>query len=855
MRAARRLPILGVLLGILALASAKPLQAADPARLTVRVDQPGAKIDSLFYGLMTEEINYSYDGGLYAELIQNRIFRDPPDTRYRRRFGRGQADPVAALQPAPIPHWSVVTRGTSRASIAKDTTNPVNTTALTTSLKLTIDATSSDAPAGVANDGYWGIPVRPNTRYRASFYARVSEGFSGPLTVAIESNDGATVHASGAVRGLSSKWRKYTLTLKTGAVQPSAANRFVISAAQPGTVWLSLVSLFPPTYKNRANGNRIDLMEKLAAMKPAFLRFPGGNYLEGDRWEDRFNWKETIGPLEDRPGHMSPWGYRSSDGLGLLEFLGWCEDLKMEPVLAVFAGHILGNGNTTVTGPALEPYVQEALEEIEYVTGDTSTKWGARRAKDGHPKPFKLTYVEIGNEENLSNGLRDHEERFARFYDAIKAKYPQLQIISTIPTYERGFRRVRTPDLIDDHFYMSIPDALRRAHMYDRYPRSPKIFVGEWATRVGDPTPTHGAAVADAAFLTGLERNADLIVMSCYAPLLVNVNRGYPQYPGGPPYGSGMQWATDLIGYDVLNSYGSPSYYVQQMFYRNRGDVVLPAEITASASAEPQAASRGAVGLGTWATQAEYRDVRVTQGGRELLSADFSNGAPGWRPILGNWQAEDGVYRQTSPAVDIRSVAGDPNWTDYTLSLKARKTGGAEGFLVMFRVQDDANWYWWNVGGWNNTQHAIEHSVGGAKSIAGEVIPGRIETGRWYDLRVEVQGPRIRCYLDGTLVHDVVERAPLSLFASANRDTNGDVILKVVNAGTTDRDVEIDLQGVSGVAREAAGEILVGNPAEVNSLETPERVAPKPLRLRDVRPRFTHPFPAQSVSVIRVKTR
>lgn len=849
------LPALGGVLGLLA-SAAGPLQAADTGRLTVRVDQPGAEMSPLMYGLMTEEINYSYDGGLYAELIQNRIFRDPPDTRYRgrRRGPGGQADPVTALPPAPIPHWSVVAVGDARASIATDTSNPINTTALTTSLRLTIDSARDDERAGVANDGYWGIPVRPSTTYRASFYARASEGFSGPLTVAIESNDGATVHASGTVRGLSPKWRKYTLKLKTGGGAPSAANRFVISASRPGTVWLNLVSLFPPTYKDRPNGNRVDLMELLADMRPAFLRFPGGNYLEGNSWEDRFDWKATIGPLEQRPGHMSPWGYRSSDGLGLLEFLEWCEDLDMEPVLAVFAGHILGGGNTTVTGAALEPYVQEALEEIEYVTGDTSTRWGARRALDGHRKPFNLTYVEIGNEDNLSNGLRDYEERFTRFYDAIKARYPHLQIISTVPTNQGNYRRTSKPDLIDDHFYMSIPDALRRAHMYDRYPRTPQIFVGEWATRVGSPTPTQGAAVADAAFLTGLERNADLVRMSCYAPLLVNVNGGYPQYPGGPPYGSGMQWGTDLIGYDAVRSYGSPSYYAQRMFSRNRGDVVLPVEVPASG--EPLAASHGAVGLGAWATQAEFRDARVTQGGRDLLAADFQNGAPGWRPLRGDWQARDGVYRQTSGAVDVRSVSGDPAWTDYTFSVKARKTGGAEGFLVMFHVRDEANYTWWNVGGWENTRHAIEKSTGGSKSIVGTEVPGRIETGRWYDLRVEVQGPRIRCFLDGMLVHDVVEQGTQTLFASATRDAaNGDVILKVVNAGASDCQVEIDLQGVSEVAREARGEVLVGNPADVNSLDEPRRIAPKPLRIRDARPRFTHRFPASSVTVLRLKPR
>jgi alpha-N-arabinofuranosidase len=562
--AARRYPI-SLLCGLAcaavgapALLPGRPVHAADPGRLTVRVDQPGANISPLLYGLMTEEINYSYDGGLYGELIQNRIFRNPPDTQYRRPRGRGAAslpNPLAALEPAPIPHWSVVTTGNARASIATDTSDPINTTALTTSLKLTMDAVGKGERAGVANDGFWGIPVRPDTPYRASFYARASQDFSGPLHVAIESNDGATLQASGVIRRLSTQWQRYSLTLTTGSVRPSTANRFVLSAAHPGAVWFNLVSLFPPTYKNRPNGNRIDIMAKLAEMHPAFLRFPGGNYVEGNSWADRWNWKATIGPLEERAGHQSPWGYRSSDGLGLLEFLQWCEDLKMEPVLAVFAGHILGRDNTAVTGPELEPYIQETLEEIEYVTGDATTRWGARRAKDGHPRPFPLTYIEIGNEDNLSSGLNTYEQRFTRFYAAIKARYPRLQVISTVPTTQRNYNRTSKPDLIDDHFYMSIPQALTRAHMYDNYVRTTPIFVGEWATRVGNPTPTFGAAVADAAFLTGLERNADLIVLSCYAPLFVNVNPGYPHYV----IGSGLSgWNPNPNRYATAKSLQGP---------------------------------------------------------------------------------------------------------------------------------------------------------------------------------------------------------------------------------------------------------------------------------------------------------
>ena len=334
----------------------------------------------------------------------------------------------------------------------------------------------------------------------------------------------------------------------------------VLTVEHPGVIWFDMVSLFPPTYKNRVNGNRIDLMEKLAAMKPAFLRFPGGNYLEGDHINQRYEWKKTIGPLVDRPTHPSPWRYHSSDGMGLLEFLGWCEDLHMRPVLAVYAGYSMAQEHVN-PGPDLEPYIQDALEEIEYVTGSASTKWGAVRARDGHPEPFVLEYVEIGNEDEFDKS-KSYDGRYAQYYDAIKQKYPRLQLIATTPVTSRK------PDVIDDHYYKRADQFFDFTHKYDKADRNgPKIFVGEWATREGTPTPNFGAALGDAAWMTGMERNSDLIVMAGYAPLLVNVNPG------------GMQWDTDLIGYDALTSYGSPSYYAQVMFSNHLGNEIVASSL------------------------------------------------------------------------------------------------------------------------------------------------------------------------------------------------------------------------------------------------------------------------------------
>lgn len=523
-----------------------PLAMAQTA-LRIDLSQPGIPVSPTLYGLMTEEINYSYDGGLYAELVRNRVFKDDEQT------------PV---------HWSVVQDAGGSAAIALDQRYPVAATALTTSLRLDAAGAARGHRVGIANAGYWGIPVKPHTRYRASFYAKTDAAGGVPLTVSIEGTVGKTVYAQAKGGRINGQWQRYSVTLKTAAgVKPTAAARLVIATESPGTVWFNQVSLFPPTYKDRPNGNRVDLMQKLVDMKPGFLRFPGGNYVEGDTVATRFKWKETIGPIEQRPGHPGTWGYRSSDGMGLLEFLEWCEDMKAEPVLAVFAGYAL-KGETIPGGPALQPFVQEALDEIEYVTGDVSTPWGAQRAKDGHPAPFKLRYVEIGNEDGFEK-QKTYDGRYTQFHDAIKAKYPQLKLISTVNGKDwigqQQHLSSRVPDLVDEHYYYDVMGMLNDAARYDSYERGgPKVFIGEWAAREGEPTTNLYSALADAAFMAGMERNPDVVEMSSYAPLLVNVNPG------------GMQWKSDLIGYDAQSSYGSPSYHMQKMFREYLGNVSLP---------------------------------------------------------------------------------------------------------------------------------------------------------------------------------------------------------------------------------------------------------------------------------------
>ncbi len=527
-------PCLALASALLALAAPHAVAQVQATTLTIDTGAAKAKSSPTLYGLMTEEINYSYDGGLYGELVRNRVVEN----------GFGGMD-----------HWSLVQRGTARAAVSIDTANGPSA-AIPASLKLVVTSAAPGSPAGLENEGYWGIPLRPGTSYQASFYAKAAQP-NATVTVTLLADDTGQPIVQQTVPNVGMEWKRYSLTLETPAgLAASPRNHLVLTVDRPGTLWVNLVSLFPPTYNNRANGNRIDLMEKLAAMHPAFLRLPGGNYLEGDTIEQRFEWKNTIGPLVDRPTHESPWGYRSTDGMGLLEFLEWCEDLKIQPVLAVYAGYSL-KGEHVEPGPALAPYVQDALEEIEYATGDSSTQWGATRAKDGHPEPFQLHYIEIGNEDWFDKS-GSYSGRYAQFYDAIKKQYPQYELIATTPVTGHRY------DVVDDHYYRSAQEFYDDVGHYDHTDRNgPKIFVGEWATREGTPTPNFGAALGDAAWMTGMERNSDIVVMSSYAPLLTNVNPG------------GLQWDTDLIGYNAMSSYGSPSYYAQAMFSRHHGDEIL----------------------------------------------------------------------------------------------------------------------------------------------------------------------------------------------------------------------------------------------------------------------------------------
>jgi alpha-L-arabinofuranosidase len=802
-----------------ALAIVAPLApAATTATLDVDVAKPGVAIPPSFYGLMTEEINHSYDGGLLAELVQNRTFQDD------------------AKRPA---HWSIAAGSGPNAAMRMDGGDPVNG-ALPVSLRLDL----AGGKAGVANNGYWGVPIRPDTTYTASFYAKGGDGFAGPVTASLVLDDGDAVAAHADSSAITGGWQRYSVTVKTGPDAPTTAKaKFVLSAEGTGCVWFSLVSLFPPTYKDAPAGLRPDLMKLMADLHPAFIRLPGGNYLEGDTFPTRFDWKKEIGPVEQRPGHPGCWGYRASGGFGLPQYLLWCKQLDAQPILALFAGYTLNHDHVNA-GPDLDRYVAEGLEEIEYVSGPPDSTWGKRRAADGFPEPFKLTYVEVGNEDWF-DGSGSYDGRYAQFHRAIKAKYPDLKLIATAKVHSV------TPDLIDDHYYRS---ARQMAGDWEHYhhtaagagPGGPKVFVGEWATQEGRPTPDLNAGLADAVWLMGLERDADVVPIQCYAPLLVNVNPG------------AWQWPTNLIGYDALHSFGSPSYYAQALFGQNKGDTVLPTTLTVPpAVTTAEAAPHGAVGVGTWHTDAEFKDISVTApDGASLLKADLTRDTAGWRFTGDQWNLTEGAIKPSAADSETWGYTGDPKWTNYTLRLRARKTAGHEGFLILYHVVDGQNFCWWNVGGWGNTAAQVEASRDGGTERVGQPSKFRVETGRWYDLRVEVSGHRARCYVDGTLVTDATEQsAPVtaSVYATASYVTpTHEVIVKVVNMGTDPIQATVNLRGATAASANGRAFVLSGDPRDQNTVAEPTKIAPREEPVAVSGTSFGRTFPAHSLTLIRV---
>jgi alpha-L-arabinofuranosidase len=769
---------------------------AAPAKISVRVDKPGHPVSPLLWGIFFEDINLSADGGLYPELVRNRSFEDA-----------GRPD-----------NWKLVNLGEGKSYMNVDSSRPLNPFNRH-SLRLKLEG-----DAQLMNEGYWGMNIVRGERYTFKVAARSADGFVGPITVALVG--GGKELAQAEIKSVTGAWEYYTVELVATGSETQAALQLGFSGK--GAVYLDMISLMP-NKRWKSSQLRTDLAEAMAALRPAFLRFPGGCWVEGENLDRMYDWKKTIGNLDVRQPLYNIWQYHATHGLGYHEYLLMAEDLGAEPLFCINVGM---SHRENVPLDLMGQWVQDALDAIEYANGPTNSVWGGLRARNGHPAPFNLKYIEIGNE----NGGIAYNERWPLFVHAIKAKYPEIQLIAN--HWLGGYPKQPMPEIVDEHYYNTPEWFMKNADRYDGYDRKgPKIFVGEYAVTRNAGLGNLRGAIGEAAFMTGMERNSDIVVMAAYAPLFCNANH--------------KRWPVNLINFDSSRWFGIPSYYVQKLFAENTGTVTLPTTVEVTPEQEPS--PTGAIGVGTWNTSAEFKDIKVTgTDGRVLFASDFRTNAQGWK-LLGdgaNWSVSDGVLRQTAEREFIRAIAGDKSWGDYTIELKARKLGGQEGFLVLFHINDDEDRNWWNLGGWQNTQHAIE---------LGETLDakrGRIETARWYDIKVQVDGAGVKCWLDGKVVHDLksAQTSMQNLFASATRDAKtGDIIVKVVNSSAMATETEINLAGVGKLTGPAQVTVLTSaNPKDENTLDEPTKVSPKTELLKLNGSHFTRAFPGNSFTVLRI---
>jgi alpha-L-arabinofuranosidase len=520
--------------------------------LVVKVNKPVAAVQPTMWGIFFEDINFGADGGLYAELVKNRSFeflKPMMGWKELRQSGKGKT--------------LIINRGNEKPE------NP-------RFARITVDSGSY----GLSNEGFRGMGIQKGKQYNFSVWARSGEGKVG-MKVELVSTAGKKI-GEAQLTSFSNEWKKHTISFTT--TDTASRGRLNVFFEGNGVMDVDLISLFPQdTWKNRPNGLRADLVQMLADLKPGFVRFPGGCIVEGHELETRYQWKKTVGAPEDRELIINRWNtefprrstpdYFQSFGLGFYEYFQLSEDIGAEPLPILNCG-MACQYNTGEVAPIdqLDPYIQDALDLIEFANGAVTTKWGKLRADMGHPAPFKLKYLGIGNEQ----WDEQYVARYRAFEKVLQQKHPEIVLVGSAgpapdgPRFDYAWKEFKQSKagLVDEHYYQSPEWFFKNATRYDNYDRKgPKVFAGEYAAHSKenkDPESknTWISALAEAAFMTGLERNADIVQMASYAPLFAHVEA--------------WQWRPDLIWFDNLRTVGTPNYYVQKLFANNKGTHVVP---------------------------------------------------------------------------------------------------------------------------------------------------------------------------------------------------------------------------------------------------------------------------------------
>ena len=766
------------------------------SKITVRPDRVTGQVGDL-YGIFFEDLNHAADGGLYAEMVQNRSFEfcavDNPSYH-------------------PLMAWEKIEKKYSRMQWWIQDSHPYSRR---NPHYLVCEIFETGMGAGVRNTGFTpGMYLQKGEKYRFSCLAATDGRGELPLRIVLENDEGRNLGQADIVVSNGTVWNHYEAEIT--AQEITTAGNLSIYIEAVGRLYLDMVSLFPQkTFMQQRNGLRADIATLLADLKPRFMRFPGGCLVHDGsiNAEDRdslYRWKNTIGVLEERPARRNNWGYNQTLGLGYYEYFCFCEEIGAKPLPVLPAGYD-PHHQRKVPFDQLDEWIQEALDLISFANDDASAQWGRIRCELGHPEPFGLEYIGIGNEE-VGEGFF---ERYPYFHKAIKEKYPDIQIIASSGPfaaggeYEKGWNCARRnhADLVDEHYYMAPEWFLANHHRYDSFDENgPKVFLGEYASWGN----TWYNALTEASYMTGMERNSEKVGLACYAPLLCNVNY--------------INWKPDMIWFDNHQAYGTANYYVQKLFMNHQGDDRIELEMTGiDDSVTMQDDPKGGFGLRTEPDTV----VRYSQ----IMIEDIQNGTI-WKDSE-VYFVGDNVEQYISADSDARVVTEDillhtVESDHYIITVKGEMLYGRRGFMLQYGNRDEKNRYQWEIGGWQNMDSALTQDIAGRNSCLTQ-SSFTVAADREYELKLEIEGRHLKAYIDGELIHEIyhapVKIEPLYTAASVDCQT-GDIIVKLVNVQKRPIDTVLHMEGIEqakGTAYIMSGFAL----EDENSFAEPLKVSPR----------------------------
>ena len=811
---------------------------AGPDSITIYTNNRGAGISPSMYGVFFEEINHAGDGGLYAEMVRNRSFEDLElyegwSVRANRLYARPALHHVTGTTDRrhfrwtkeQVPGWTLQSSDNG-ASMALTKEKPMFASA-PTNLKIEMRRTGTNAT--LTNSGFWGMAFKKGESYKLRVILRTAKP-TGNIVARLISDKGITLAKTTITPRPCGEWTDTMCVLTAGG--NAGKGKLALDFHNSPTVWIDYVSLFPSnTFKRRANGMRADLAETIAALRPAFVRWPGGSIVGGITLDNRFDWKKSLGDPAARPGEYITWGYRTTYGLGYHEMLQFCEDIGADAMYVCNVGMAdLFRSGELAPADSLGFFVNDCLQAIEYAIGDTATTWGAQRAANGHPTPFPLRYVEIGNE----HWGDVYDRRVDSFYTAIKSRWPELTLISN--HYTSGIGMTKRTDMIDPHWYGRPECFFANTEFFDSVARGQyTAYVGEYACNTGVGTGNMRAALAEAAFIGGMERNGDFVRMTSYAPLLQNRND--------------RDWPVNLIWFDTDSIVCRSSYYVQQMAAANRPDFNV--ELRHTRAAKPITYANGRVGFGSTKTPADIKDMTITANGH-TTRLQPENG----KAIKGTWSAKGNTLSETSGKGGIWLADGFAG-SNFTLSCKMRKQTVKEGLLVCFGFSDNGrNGYIYNAGCWNGRAADIErYERGIATGNIGQMPECIVHPSRWYDVKIKVTPERSELWIDGKFIMSHCPKSIPQQFATAGIDQKaGELVVKVVNNSPQTYRPTIYIHGATTEnTRAKAITLAAPSPNTENSFACPHAIRPDVTAFNCHGNNIEYTFKPFSYTVLRIK--